>query len=482
MRTVRDQGERHRIDLIDVDPEVFTDGGTEQHTPSRWRQVLAVVAVLGAMAGAAAAWWPEAKPPTWRVFHTAPVPAAGLTDQLVFDQPPGPMVNAELAPAPADIKPELGYVFGEPDGTMLTRRWATFRTRSTNETDAPPAAADAPQVGGVTAEVHRVRVRREVTWGPVAGRTWVVTTNMLNEEQSLDFANHVGVVDGDPALAYRYQLAGMQPVGSVAALDCVKLLTDLFRGDRGRGAAQPTLLTWGTLEDSVSLGSVAAPADALPLVEFVLGAGRVITIHGVAATVIVSRVLSGPVVAWVEDGRLVMVAGHAPEEELIALAESVRPATDAEWGEIAISDDATDDDPVRVTFGDATPLYQRVDQATGEVLAVTVQVIVEVGSDDLAQVCVQLRFGIGTSHCETTVLNLPLLMTIAWNGNRFVVAMVDRSLSNGAEVRVKIADGTWTLPVQDFGAALPGLAVAMLLPDEYGVIELWNNGEVTAAI
>jgi hypothetical protein len=363
---------------------------------------------------------------------------------------------------------------------MLTRRWATFRTRATNDADAAPASTGAPQVDGVAAEVHRVRVRHDVTWGPVAGRTWVVATNMLDEAQSLDFANHVGVVDGDPALAYQYQLAGMQPVGSVAALDCVQLLTNLFRGDRGRGAAQPTLLTWGTPEDSVSLGSIAAPADALPLVDFVLGAGRDITIHGLAATVITSRVLSGPVVAWVEDGRLVMVAGHANEDELITLAESVRPAADVEWQAIESTGGIVSRDFVKVDFGDAIALYQNVDPATGDVIAVTVQPIDGGGVNDLVLVCTQVRSDLGSSHCATSSAVLPLLTVIESNGRRFVVAMANRSLSNIAEVRIKVADGTMTLPLQDFASTLPGLAVAMLLPDHYGVIELWANGEVIA--
>ncbi|MCE9622265.1 MAG: hypothetical protein K8R99_07980 [Actinomycetia bacterium] len=484
MRATRDQGERVQIDLIDVDPVAFHDGelGDEGHAHSRarWRQSLTGVAVVCVFVGAAVAWWPKSHPPEWRVFHAAPVPVAGLNEKLVFDQPPGAFVNADLPPAPVDVKPQLGYVFGEPGGTKLTRRWAAFRTATTSSDDAP-VATDAPQVGGVAAVVKRVRVRHEVTWGPIAGRTWTVTTNMLDEAQSLEFANHVAVIDGNPALAYKYQLAGMQPVGSVAALDCVELLTDLFGGERGRGAAQPTLLTWGTVDESVSLGSIAAPSDALPLVEFVLGAGRPITIHGLAATVITSRVLAGPVVAWVEDGRLIMIAGDATSEELIALAESVRPATDEEWQAISDADVATISGFIQVDFGAATPLYQVVDPATGDTLAVTVQVVDPSSASNLMLVCIQQRSEVGTSHCETSSTELPLLTVIESYGYKFVVAMVDRN-SNGSEVRITLADGTSTLPVQDFGSGLPGLAVAMLLPTDYGVIELWDNGEVVAAI
>jgi len=474
MRATRNQGERVQIDLIDVDPIAFDDGlaGAGAHTPDRWRQALTALAVVGVSAGAAVAWWPQPEHPQWRIFQTAPVPAAGLTAELVFDQPPGRLLVADLAPPPVDVKPELGYVFGELGGTVSTRRWATFRTRVTNDDDVP-AATTAAQVDGVDAEVQRIRIRHNVSWGPVAGRTWVVTTNNFDEAQSLDFANQVGVVDGDPALAYDYQLAGMQPIGSVAALDCVELLKSLFLGERGSGAAQPTLLTWGTPGASVSLGSIAAPVDALPLVDFVLGAGRPITIHGLAATVITSRVLSGPVVAWVEDGRLIMVAGHATADELIVLAESVRPATDGEWRRAGLTD-IRDVGDVLSDFSDSVAIYRDVNPMTDDELAVTVQLV-----DDKLFVCVQQR---SNSHCETSLGNLPLLTTIEASGQTYVVAMVDRSLSNGAEVRIKIADGTWTLPVQDFGTDLPGPAVAALLPIDHGVIELWNNGEVAAAI
>ena len=77
--------------------------------------------------------------------------------------------------------------------------------------------------------------------------------------------------------------------------------------------------------------------------------------------------------------------------------------------------------------------------------------------------------------------DLPLLTTIEASGQKYIVAMV-RGFLSSAELRIKLADGTWTLPVQDFGSELPGLAVAALLPTNYGVIQLWDNGEVDAAI
>lgn len=327
---------RERIDLIGVDPEVFTDEDTPVRR-SRVRAVAKAVWVAAIVAVAAVAWWPRTQSPEWQVFHPAVVPAAGLSEQLVFDHPPGELLAVDLAPRPVDVRPELGYVFGEPGGTIFSRRWAAFRVRSTTAEPAPPTTDDAASIAGVAAEVRRVRVRHYLDWGPVAGYTWTATTNKFDEAEAIEFANHVAIIDERPALAHRYDLGALQPVGSVAAFDCVVMLTSLFGGDRLFGPVMPTLVTWGTPADTTALGSIAAPADALPLVEFVLGDGTDTTVHGQPAVVIVSPTL-GRVIAWLEDGRLIMVSGQRPTEELIALAESVRAATDGEWRRVRLAE------------------------------------------------------------------------------------------------------------------------------------------------
>ena len=54
-----------------------------------------------------------------------------------------------------------------------------------------------------------------------------------------------------------------------------------------------------------------------------------------ATSVLVTGAFIGSVVAWVEGGRLVMVTGQVPVDELLELAESVRPATVTEWAEVS---------------------------------------------------------------------------------------------------------------------------------------------------
>jgi len=480
MRPARDENER--IDMIDIDPAVFVDDGAT-HGANRSRQVLKAVGFMAVISVAAATWWPRSEPSEWRVFQAAPVPAAGLTEELVFDEPPGLLLTADLAPSAADIKPELGYVFAEPGGTYLTRRWASFRTHPTNS-NAAPVSTDGPLVGGVPADVRRVRVRHFIEWGPLDGRMWTVSTNRFDEDEAIDFANHVAIIEERPALAHRYDLGAMQPVGSIAALDCVVMLTSLLRGDRLLGPVMPTVLTWATaaspenhtLAGAVSLSSIPAPSDALPLVEFVLGAGSATTVHGQPAVLIAPKSL-GPVVAWLEDGRLIMVLGELADDELIALAESVRPATTGEWrvvGRVAVRDD----DGFSFNLGDSVTLYQGIEPLAGGTFAFTVQVV-----EDQLLVCLEGWPAGVVCDASLGLVELPLLTIVELNEYRFVLAIVDRAEAQGAALIIKPADGSFgvMLPLEDI-SELPGAVVATLLPTDYRAIELWNAGEVVAAI
>ncbi len=477
--------EQHeRIDLIDVDRAVFVDNAPRPGI--NWSQVvLKAVGLLAVLAVAIAVWWPE--PPEWRVFKPAPVPVAGLTDELVLDDPPGQLIQVELPPAPTGVRPELGYVFGEPYGRYLTRRWALFRTRTSSLQSAPQSTTLAT-VNGVGAKLRRVRVRREVEWGPIDGRTWRVTTNMLDESQALEFANQVGLVDGLPALRTRYDLGDMVPIGSVAAFDCVVLLTDLFHDEHGTGAAQPTLLRWGTPEDPVSLGSIAVPSDALPMVEFVLGAGEPTTVHSQPAVMIKSRVLADWVIGWVEDGRLILVAGNVSPEELLALAETVRPATDDEWAEVVLASQTPLSIPLfpvdttSVNFGDNVTLYEGVDPETGATFSFSAQI-----SGKGLLMCINEQSDVGsTGSCgveQPSGLELPLLWAGDGEGHSLVLAVVERGLGEDAELRITLADGTIeTFPLIDHGEALPGPAVATVLPADHGAVELWIGEKVVATL
>ena len=129
-------------------------------------------------------------------------------------------------------------------------------------------------------------------------------------------------------------------------------------------------------------------------------------------------------------------------------------------------------------FGNGSgEVYTSVDPATGDAFAFTVQLV-----EDRLLVCVA-----GTSDdpatCDASLdlADLPL-MTVELNGQRFVLAFVERARAQGSALRVKLAEGTWTLPLADLGPRIPGWAVATLLPTNYGVIQLVVDGEIVAAI
>ncbi len=481
-----------RIDLIDVDPAIFVDPAPPP--ANRSRQALKGIGLVAILAVAAIFWWPSSNRPEWQVLQAAPVPAAGLSDELVFDAPVGNLAVVELASAPEDVKPDLGYVFAEPGGTMLTSRWASFRSHRTNSSTAQ-IATDGPMFGGAHARVRNASLRHFIEWGPVDRRTWTVSTNRFGDEETIDFAHQVAVVEGLPALAKSYDLGAMRPVGSIAALDCVVALTSLLGGRiPDRGPVMPTVLTWATassgppnptLTGATTLGSIAAPSDVLPLVEFVLGAGTATTVHGQAAVIITSKDL-GPVVAWLEDGRLIIVAGDLAPEELIALAESVRSAhSDGEWRAIqrtAVQGIAYGFSTEPLT---AVKVYKAVDPDTGTTFAVTVNFQAAPGQPlSTLFACADERSAHGdstSSNCTIVPAELPLLTFLEGNGRRYVLAVVESMGAGGATLRMHLASGAVrTFPLQDFGSELGG-AVAAMVPSDASSIELLVGGVTVAS-
>jgi hypothetical protein len=136
-----------------------------------------------------------------------------------------------------------------------------------------------------------------------------------------------------------------------------------------------------------------------------------------------------------------------------------------------------------VTFnlGDGVTIFEGIDSSTGDGLALTVQVI-----EDQVLVCLAVspssQNAVTVCDASLGVVELPLLTTIDFSERRFVLAFVDSGEALGSAIRLKLADGMLLTPLQEFGPAVPGWAVAALLPDQYGIIELFVKGEVVAAI
>ena len=107
----------------------------------------------------------------------------------------------------------------------------------------------------------------------------------------------------------------------------------------------PTVLTYEGDTAPVVAASIVADSDALAMAEFYFGRGSNIIVHGLPALLIETRRL-GTLIVWQEGDRLVAVAGAEPTAQMISLAESVHPATRAEWAQVI--DEVTDVETFRV--------------------------------------------------------------------------------------------------------------------------------------
>ena len=334
------------IDVIDADPSAFgTSGG--RHAPVRERRprprwvVPAGVAASAAMALAVVVWQPWNVPPQWRTFDSPAPTTATISNLLLPAVPPGQVVSVVEPDAVGSNAPTTapGYVFAEPGATFGFRRAAIFEATPTGARDASPATdehAGEPTVHGVPAALDTFRLRNEIEWGPLSGHSWRVFTTGLTEQESLSFAAAVGAPNGAAAVQYDHRLDGMVPLGSVSAFNSAYSLRNELTGGHLSSDLSPTVINYAvdtSSTDEVStlrVASVPAPPDAMQLVGYLFGAGTALTVHGQPAQLIHSRE-SGPMVIWLEGGRLITVAGPQADERLLAIAESIRPVSADEW-------------------------------------------------------------------------------------------------------------------------------------------------------
>jgi len=350
MRQPPGTGDIIEIDVIDADPSVF--GGHDAPGEPRVRRrpprrvLVTVVIVVAVMSTAALVWRPWQHAPTWRTFAAAPPAASSLTDQLVLDLPSSRILGLQPGQnLAADEPTPLGYVFAEADGTYDYGTWALFHSRASNGRGEVTPSKSTAVVRGLQAKVRHVRVRTTVTWGPIDGNYWDVESNRLDGPAALEFANAVGVVEGVPAIERSYSLGALLPLGDVKTLTRVQVLASHLGGEPVLSRFTPTVLTYEGDTAPVVAASIVADSDALAMAEFYFGRGSNIIVHGLPALLIETRRL-GTLIVWQEGDRLVAVAGAEPTARMISLAESVHPATRAEWAQVI--DEVTDVETFRV--------------------------------------------------------------------------------------------------------------------------------------
>jgi hypothetical protein len=341
------------IDVIDADPAAFGEPSVtgaprrERRPRPRWLVPAALTAASVAAVGVLV-WQPWDVPPQWRTFD---VPAAGtatISNLLLPASAPGVVVEVTEPDTVGSNTPTSapGYVFAEKGATFGFRRAAIFEAEPTGAADAAPATTTAPDttdsstgfaarptptVHGIPAQFDSFRLRNQVEWGPRAGYNWRLFTTGFSDDETLAFAAAVGTQAGAPALRHDYRIDDLLPLGSSSAFNSASSLRNELTGGHLSSPVSPTVVTY-VLDDETELrvASVPAPPDAMQLVGYVFGAGTATTVHGMPAQLIDSRE-AGPMVIWLEGGRLITVAGPATDERLQAIADSVRPVGGDEW-------------------------------------------------------------------------------------------------------------------------------------------------------
>ena len=137
-------------------------------------------------------------------------------------------------------------------------------------------------------------------------------------------------------LHYGYNLHDLQPVGDVKTLARVQVLSAHLAGEPVLSKFTPTMVAYTVDNSPVTVASISTDTDGLAMARFYLGQGRDVTVHGLPGALIETR-RSGKVVVWHEGDRLIVVTADATDDQLLAMAESVRPATTVEWSDILIA-------------------------------------------------------------------------------------------------------------------------------------------------
>jgi len=274
----------------------------------------------------------------------------------VFDIPPAELTAASLGTGEDALETFAdsdGYFFAAPNaefklGQGSTGRWAAFFATPYDEfaeadADIGQGAVDVT-VQGAPGELTPSLVDQSLHlgFGPLDGQIYSVFSSEISQLDTLAFGEVVAVDDGTPILDDISVLDGMLPLCSLTDFNSAYSLVLMASMPR---YALPGYVTaeYGTRANRFSVTSQWAPHAGLTPLQFVLGGSVDANMHGEPAltaqietgtSVMVTGAIIGSVVAWVEGGRLVMVTGPMQLEDLLVLAESVRPATDTEWAKV----------------------------------------------------------------------------------------------------------------------------------------------------
>lgn len=469
MRQPNGPGDIIEIDVIDADPGVFGPSAAprparDRRPHPRWLAPTAI-GVAAACATVAVVWQPWERPPEWRTFGPAAPATSSLSDRLILDLEGASVTSLhEGGNLDADEPTPLGHVFAVPGGSYEFDAWALFHSRGSNAAGEAVVSKSTDQVHGLPADVRRVRVRTTVTWGPIGGNYWDSQTNRLEDDDALAFANAVGVVAGLPAVAYGHDMGALEPVGDVKTLARVQVLASYLGGEPVLSKFAPTVLTYSAGGAPVAVASIGTDTDGLAMARFYLGQGRDVTVHGMPGAILGTRQI-GKVVVWHEGDRLVVVAAEGTDDELLAIAETVRPATATEWNNVLTSvGPATSGPDDAITATSDTTLPSDTIAAGTLLDGSAYRVSITLGNPTV--ICAHV--GRGESSRGSCVYATPLSPATHAihddaSGAEFVVAVVPDD--NTQLLRITSATGEVSVVEQRATLSDSSFAIAALLPD-----------------
>lgn len=275
--------------------------------------------------------------------------ASELTNRLVFGQPPGELRSTSMGGVrngeAFDLRDRaVGFLWGDPDAVLglsqfpETQRNGRIFAFYATPSDSEGAFLITPQrtIAGAPAEVSDENDGKaiDLAWGPLDGMIYRAVATNTTVDDAVAIAEEIHVEGDEVIIEHRTTLDGMQPLGSFG--DYIDLfLLDEFAADFDQNIPGYTGLYYGFSGHSV--GSLPGRESALDLVRNTIAPDAVDgEVHGLRALGFTHG--AGPfgdqdrsAVIWWEGGRLILVQGDGDLDATFALAETVRPATDAEW-------------------------------------------------------------------------------------------------------------------------------------------------------
>ena len=312
-----------------VDPD-------EQPGGRRRRQLMlvAVVAAVALVAGLLV--WQPWSSDNDAVSTTTTAPS--LSPELVIDLDGLTLVRStEASDDFREVTEQDGFIFATVESSLDEGPLLAFLVEPIGDGEEFDSGETTIEIDGKQATVEENDESIEIYWQGEPGVRYGVAGSGVPKSQVVAFAEAVSYEDGITTVNDPDAIEGLQPAGEVIDLwRIVGLTQPLF-------AVEDNALTvaYATEQgDEITLASVAAPPDFIPLAALILDDEQIVEVDGQQVMIgTLGDTFGGAedlrVLFSVRDGRLIgITAAGVDDNGLLALLAAVRPATDDEWAAI----------------------------------------------------------------------------------------------------------------------------------------------------